>query len=292
MGPTAQASTIADIERELALLRDQASPDDEHPFLRTSVMTHLAWVPLDWLDAARKALAGLAERHPSRSILLLPEPDAGEDGLEAEVSLECFPLLSTERQVCSEVIELHLRGARVKAPASIVNPLLVPGLPVFLRWRGQPRFGEEPFEQMVDLVDRLIVDSNEWPDLNEAYGKLAAVFPRTVVSDIAWARTSRWRGQLASLWPEIGSVQRIRVTGTKAQAYLLAGWLGSRLGRAIALEHVPADRLEGVEVDGKPTPFPPGEAPDPSDLLSDELDIFERDRIYEEAVRAAASVVE
>jgi hypothetical protein len=43
----------------------------------------------------------------------------------------------------------------------------------------------------------------------------------------------------------------------------------------------------GVEVDGKPTPFPPGDPPHPSDLLSDELERFTRDPIYEDATRAA-----
>ena len=37
----------------------------------------------------------------------------------------------------------------------------------------------------------------------------------------------------------------------------------------------------------EPAPFPPGERPDPADLLSDELDRFSRDRVYEEAVRSA-----
>ena len=46
--------------------------------------------------------------------------------------------------------------------------------------------------------------------------------------------------------------------------------------------------LEAVEIDGNPAPFPPGEPPPPSDLLSEQLDRFERDRIYEEAVRSAA----
>ena len=62
----------------------------------------------------------------------------------------------------------------------------------------------------------------------------------------------------------------------------------SRLERAVELEHEPSDRLVGVEVDGEPAPFPPGDPPDPADLLSDELDRFVRDRVYEEAVRAAA----
>ena len=95
-----------------------------------------------------------------------------------------------------------------------------------------------------------------------------------VVSDIAWARTSRWRPQLASLWPGIEDVKTIEVTGTEAQANLLAGWLRSRLGHDVALEHEPSDRLQGVKVDGEPAPFPPGDPPDPADLLSDELDRF------------------
>ena len=117
---------------------------------------------------------------------------------------------------------------------------------------------------------------------------LGRVFDRVVVSDIAWARTSRWRRQLASLWPGIAEVKRIRVTGTAAQAQLLArlAALAARPAGA-KLEHEPADHLEAVEIDGKAAPFPPGDAPPPSDLLSEELDKFERDRIYEEAVRSA-----
>jgi len=57
----------------------------------------------------------------------------------------------------------------------------------------------------------------------------------------------------------------MRVRGTPAQAYLLAGWLQSRLGHEISLEHVDAERLEGIDLDGEPTPFPPGDAPLPSD---------------------------
>ena len=78
------------------------------------------------------------------------------------------------------------------------------------------------------------------------------------------------------------------MSGTAAQAHLLVGWLRSRLGREIELEHDPSDRLVGVEIDGDPAPFPPGDPPPPAELLSDELDRFGRDRIYEEAVRAAA----
>ncbi|MGZ4155209.1 MAG: hypothetical protein ACXVQ0_12085, partial [Actinomycetota bacterium] len=81
----------------------------------------------------------------------------------------------------------------------------------------------------------------------------------------------------------------VRVRGTEAQAWLLLGWLRSRLERDdIELEHVEAERLEGIGLDGEPAPFPPGDPPLPSDVLSDELDRFTRDRIYEAAVSAVA----
>jgi hypothetical protein len=92
---------------------------------------------------------------------------------------------------------------------------------------------------------------------------------------------------LASLWPDIAGVKRIRVQGTAAQAHLLAGWLRSRLKHDVELEHEPSDRLVGVDLDGEPAPFPPGDPPSGADVLSEELDKFGRDRIYEDAVRGA-----
>ena len=278
---------LGEVEGALARLRTEAAED--RPSMRTSVMTHIAWVPDEWVEQARAALSGMDERHPSRTILLLPEPDAGESRIDAAVSIETYEIPGSNRRIVSEVIELQLLGARAKAPASIVQPLLISDLPVFLRWRGAPPWGAPELDQLLDVVDRLIVDSTEWDELPLAYRRLAEIFSRVVVSDIAWERTSRWRRLLAGLWPEIADVGTIRVKGTEAQALLLAGWLRSRLGRDdIGVEHVPAERLEGIDLDGEPAPFPPGDPPQPSDVLSNELDIFTREPVYEAAVVAAA----
>src|SRR5256885_49095 len=193
------------------------------PNLRPSVMTHIAWVPRPWLDRARTALAGMAERHPSRTILLVPEPNSGESRIDAQVSLECYAVPDVDRNVCSEVIELTLLGNRAAVPASIVEPLLIADLPVFVRWRGEPPWGAPELEQLVDLTDRLVVDSTEWEDLPHPYSHLVELFERTAVSDIAWARTSRWREHLATLWPGIAGVGPIRVRGTAAQGRPLLG---------------------------------------------------------------------
>ena len=77
--------------------------------------------------------------------------------------------------------------------------------------------------------------------------------------------------------------------GTRAQAHLLAGWLRSRLGHDVELEVDERPTLEGIDLDGKPAPFPPGRPPDASDVLSRGARPLHRDRIYEAAVHAAAT---
>ncbi len=278
------ASSVVEIERELADLRDASTDEGQAPNQRTSVMTHLAWVPSDWEEAAERTLAGLAEQHPSRTILLFPRP-RDDDALDMDASVQCFAFGG--QAVCAEVIRVRLCGERSRHPASVVVPLLVAELPVFCRWRGRPDF-DEVFDEVVGVVDRLIVDSTEWPSdtLSQSYGELARRFDATAVSDIAWERTERWRREIAAAWPFEG--RELSVKATHAQALLLAGWLRSRLGHDVALEHEPADILTAAYVDGKSIDAPVGEPPPPSDLLSHQLDRFTRDPVYEAAVRAAA----
>lgn len=281
---------LADVDKALARLRSEAA--SEASSMRTSVMTHIAWVPAPWVEKARSALAGMAELHPSRTILLFPDPDAGESRIDCQASVQRWQVPGTDRGLVTEVVELTLHGTRAKAPASVIEPLLISELPVFLRWRGEPSWGAPELGQLVDLADRLIVDSTEWEDeaIPFAYGRLAELFPRCAASDIAWARTSRWRAHLSTLWPAIAGVSTLRVHGTAAQAWLLGGWLRSRLGRdEIAVEHVAAERLEGVKIDGEAVPFPPGDPPTPSDVLSEELERFTPDPVYETATIAAAA---
>ncbi|HEY4346342.1 MAG TPA: glucose-6-phosphate dehydrogenase assembly protein OpcA [Gaiellaceae bacterium] len=273
------AVSVAQIDAELARLRGDSAGEDGQPHQRTSVMTHIAWVPPEWLDAAERVLAGMAERHPSRTVILVPRPEA-EDGIDAELAVRCFPI--GESTVCGEVIELSLGGNRSRAPASMVLPLLISDLPVFLRWRGEPPFGEPSWEQLVDVADRVVVDSSEWSELR--YAELAQAFARTALSDIAWARTGQWRVQLADRWPTIRD-QEIEIRGPRSEATLLRGWLQSRLDRALPPVQ-PAGEF-GVRLDGEEVPSPRDQPLSPSDLLSAELDHFGHDRIYEAAALAS-----
>ena len=146
-------------------------------------------------------------------IVLYPEPDADADQINARIRVEAYGLPGAERHISSEVIELRLCGELCVDPASIVAPLLMADLPVFMRWRGRPPFGGDSFERVLDVVDRLIVNAAEWPDVPEAYEDLARCFDEVACSDIAWRKTELWRLAIANLWPDVAEASELVCAG-------------------------------------------------------------------------------
>ncbi len=274
---------VGQIESELARLREKESRDDA-PVLRASTMTHLVWAPPRWLPRAHSTLAGLQEAHPARTIFLVPEPGRAK-GITFDVSLHAVQV-DGSREAYAEVIEIHLGGAAVAHPASLVLPLLISDLPVFCRWRGEPTWGSTQLEQLVEITDRLVVNSSEWTGVLKQYPALAELFHRTAISDIAFSRTLQWRARLAELWPGIKSIEKLRVAGPHADALLIAGWLRSRLKRDVALVRRAAEEIVSIRVDGVEVEPPVSQPAGAADLLSAELDVYGRDPIFEAAVRS------
>ena len=136
------------------------------------------------------------------------------------------------------------------------------------------RSASRELEQLVGIVDRLIVDSTEWDDL-----------PGGVRAAGGAVRAVRRLGHRLGAHRALADAARVAVAGDRrraaaprprhARAGLPArGWLRSRLGHEVELEIDERERLEGIDLDGEPAPFPPGDPPNPSDVLSDELDRF------------------
>jgi glucose-6-phosphate dehydrogenase assembly protein OpcA len=188
----------------------------------------------------------------------------------------------------SEVLVLRLYGALADHGDSVVTPLLLADSPVVAWW---PEVA--PAVPAQDPIGKLA--QRRITDAAAARQPIKALEIRRTSytdgdTDLAWTRITAWRALLAGALdlPPYEDVDSVTVTGAadNPSADLLAGWLRSRLGREIELEHEVSDRLEEVDIDGEPAPFPPGDPPDPADLLSDELETYTRDRVYEAAVRA------
>ena len=150
---------------------------------------------------------------------------------------------SLHREVISEVIEVRLRGRPAAHPASIVLPLLLSDLPAFCRWRGEPRWaGERVRRDPRRSSTGSSSTRRSGVRRPRGYERLGELFDRVAVSDLAYRRTLPWRVPTGrALARRSARVRRLQVTGPRADALLLAGWLRSRLRRRIALRVTPRD---------------------------------------------------
>lgn len=233
------ASTV---ERALNRLIQEMNPHDggePYPPARASVL-NLIVRATDHAEEARAvgALGEVAGLHPSRTLVVATDP-AAEPGLDASVSAHCRLKPGIPARVCTEEVRLTARGGMTGQVASVVAPLLVPDLPVFLWWlRDQP----EADEELLPLCDRLIVDSSplDPTGLVNLERLVATLGGRVVVGDLAWSALEPWRELLAQLFdpPEARPYQRqltvVRLHyvagGPIAQPLLLLGWLAASLG--------------------------------------------------------------
>ena len=274
------------------------------PHARASVLNLIVTVTDEAAaDRVVRTLLGLGVRHPSRAIVLVPQPGAGGGAIDARISTHCHDLPGGGERVCYEEVVLTVRGESATHLAGIVEPLLIHDLPTHVWWPGDPPFADGVFDQLVDLGDRVLVDSSDFADLLGGLRRLGTARRRSGVGDLSWERLAWWQELTAQFFdaprfrrylPNLSRLQ-IRyaaptssaarreeadeiapgVTAPMAQALLYAGWIATRLGwrRYATLEPL-ADgafrlRLEGrhemVELDVQPIP---NDDVRPGDLLS------------------------
>ena len=176
---------MAAVESHLASLWTLAGDDGARvtekglPHARASVLNLIVTVP-DELSADRvvATMLGLGFRHPSRAIVLVAEPRRRRpDWLDASVSAHCHAIHEAEEQVCYEEVVLTVRGEAAAHLDGIVAPLLIHDLPTLVWWPGDPPFADPIFDQLVEMGDRLIIDSSDFSDLLLGLRRLANAAP-------------------------------------------------------------------------------------------------------------------
>ena len=246
------ADGVARIERELnRVRRGRAAHQREQAatVARASVVNIvvIATREVHALRAARTARE-LAMRHPSRAVIVLL--DRHGEGAPPKVELHAqLPSMDRFDQVHYEQILVRARGQVDARIGSVIVPLLVPDLPVFVWWTGTPPVGERHFEDIVALADRLVVDSADLarPELMlPELGRLCILGAKhCAVTDLNWARLTPWRELITQdfdvpAWREwLGDIDGLRVGFAvdadgrdlhPSQALLLIAWMASRLG--------------------------------------------------------------
>jgi glucose-6-phosphate dehydrogenase assembly protein OpcA len=265
-------------------------------------LTLVAVVAEGLVAEAEQAATAAAAQHPCRLLLVVRHRvDAPEPRLDAEVSVG-------GRLGPGEVVVMRMYGRLALHAESVVLPLLAPDAPVVTWW-----CGEAPEQIATDplgvIADRRITDARNAPDPLEALRVRAADYAPGD-TDLAWTRSTLWRGLLASAFDSLtGEVRSVRVSGEakNPSRALLAGWLGRRLGVDVALEDTEGPGVTGVEVqvegttvairrtDGRTAVVSRTGQPDRSlplprrelgDLLTEELRRLDADDAYGEALEA------
>jgi len=245
----AQARSIDALERELARLRRAAvahARERGQTLGRASVLNLVVYSEREvHARRAARTVADLALRHPSRAIVLLGDRD--RDGVVASVQLHCHvPQSDGAQPVLYEQILARVRGDFDERVASVVIPLLVPDLPVFLWWTGTPPSEARHLNDLVTLADRFIIDSADFARPDHTLPEIARLARhRVAITDLNWARLTHWRELIAQFFdvpawrPFLDGITGIRVGFAvdmdgrdihPSQALLLLGWLSSRLG--------------------------------------------------------------
>ncbi|HZU41540.1 MAG TPA: glucose-6-phosphate dehydrogenase assembly protein OpcA [Terriglobales bacterium] len=264
---------VASIERELRNLWRHEAEDEQarsgQPVVCARTLNLLIYpAETENPEFIAELMDPITTRHPSRAVLIEPaRPDATAE-FEARVSASCAARQGTGVLGC-ELIMLRSRPCAYEKIHSIVLPLLVPDLPIFLWWR-KPLAGKkaiaarerELFDGLVKLANRVIIDSAHLSDPAAQIHKLAESIRvkrvHAAFSDLAWARLTMWRQLIAQFFdgPNITYVNRVTEVAIQYGAdevvppepLLLAGWLASRLNWDLPQNTTPWKQGEAHEL--------------------------------------------
>jgi glucose-6-phosphate dehydrogenase assembly protein OpcA len=287
----AHLAALWDVPHELEPGAEPFVTEKGLPHARASVL-NLIVVVTDEAAADRvvRTLLGLGVRHPSRAIVLVPQPAASGASIDARISTHCHDVLGGGERVCYEEVVLTVRGEAATHLGGIVAPLLIHDLPTHVWWPGDPPFQDGVFDQVADLGDRILVDTSDFGDLLGGLRRLATLRRQSGIGDLSWERLAWWQERTAQFFDAprfrryLPNLSRLRiryavptpwsarddeaeeiapgVPSPMAEALLYAGWIATRLGwkRHATLDPL-ADgafrlRLEGrhemVELDLRP----------------------------------------
>jgi glucose-6-phosphate dehydrogenase assembly protein OpcA len=179
-------------------------------------------------------------QHACRALLICHEPESSEDKVSAWINAHCHLTRAGAKQICCEQISFLFEG---KTAGRIPNTLfanLDSDLPLYVWWQGE--FPDPIDETLWSRVDRLIYDSQTWPEPKEQFRRLTESLDRAqtglILCDLNWARTLHLRQALAQMFDHaenqaiLDGLKTVKITHApenRSTALLLASWLAAQL---------------------------------------------------------------
>jgi glucose-6-phosphate dehydrogenase assembly protein OpcA len=250
------------IEDELTFLWHLAADNmriSQNMNVRTSVL-NLVICALD-IESAYKAsalLRDLPNTHIARVTLVILDTRSNLSSEVATwVTLRSFPIVSDMMRHHFEQVTVLLSGVATQSATNIIQPLLKPDLPIYLWWVNDLPSNNSIFHHLINMSDRVIIDSSEFSLPEEhicALSSLLQASPNCALSDLNWSRITPWRELVAQFFDVteyrsyMVNINRIEIehavtspdgrqsieeknsSPNPIRALLLAAWLKTRLG--------------------------------------------------------------
>ncbi len=185
-------------------------------------------------DEATQVITRITEDHPCRAIVLFVDAEATDGHVDAWVTAHCQMPNEKSEQVCCEQIFVRVSGFQ---STGIVAPLLVADLPVFVWWMGPLALGSPLSERLQSLADRWVFDGSTFDEWDPSILYRLSQSPSLAISDINWSRITPWREIIAQFFDppharsSLTQLSRVLIESEDSwQAWLMMGWLSSRLG--------------------------------------------------------------
>lgn len=193
-----RAFDVSRIESELGKLRYLAAGEPacgEGFAIRASILNMVVYAEHeDGANNASRVIEDLASHHPSRAIIVVARPSDDASHIEAQLAAHCHINTDLEHQVCCEEVTLHVSGRSASHLHSVIIPLLVPDLPVYVWWTEHLPEGSHVLTSLMETSDRFIVDSERFADQAADLLRLARLGdeqPGTTLGDLNWTGCCR-----------------------------------------------------------------------------------------------------
>ena len=221
---------VAHIDRELRRLWEQDEARTNASLINLVVYSERPGALLENSSIVRQ----LTREHACRAILVEINRLETLPTLRAWITAHCH-LAHGQKSVCCEQIAFYLTG---KMPGRFRNTVfahLNSDLPLVFWWQGE--LSDILTERLVNVMDRLIIDSASWADPAASFRRIeeaAQSNPDLVLQDHEWTRTWQFRLGVASIFddpaaqqalPEIDAVEITHHPRHRNSALQILAWL-------------------------------------------------------------------
>src|SRR4051812_12201215 len=230
---SARATTPGDIEAALrAMLKERHSENASYVPARS--LNLVCIVDKQWSGEIANRLRHIGHAHAARTIVCAVEPKRKTLDAVATIASDVHPKPG-EFALLRETVVVDIGEQHLPHVDTIVDPLVVTDLPT-VAWA--PHGHQEAVDALLPLVQVVLLDSVDEPDMREALRRALNLQDDAYVVDLAWLRSTPWRERVAAtfdpphLRPDLRSISAVTIRHQPESAVaglLLLGWLASGL---------------------------------------------------------------